>query len=1520
MIFENSDNRKKRVDNTGMDYSSFYSDFSLGGMEHGGQLSGEIPSEFDAMKKRTSEKLNYLTSPSDSKRQEQRFRNSFAGYMLPKDTPQRHRRNYALSDEALDDVVGDYYNNSLKGTFMNKRDEAEKRERDEYMRNVSVPGADPVNAYKASVRANDPMKVVDETMKGIDDDYLMKQVAPLASYGGYDAREYVENFVKPSLRDRMVKEYVDENTPKSSAEYVMRSALDNSLVGKIGAIGMDAGKAAKNRRMIAADGVANYDATRMENFAAGVGSLLVDMPVFSGLGSFSTSIVGNGTKKAVEKISRNVLSRYKDRLVSKEFADGVARKVVVDRLKSRIIQGAATQGLTLGGYDVANSVADDILYNGTVNPVKATAAFARGFATGAAVGATGTAVKARTKGLTGGKKLLSSAGVLSAESAIFTAGTELDKLAHGVEIKPIDLLYDYGESSATLLAMRMANWRPKGAMHKLDASGKIKEGLNFSKSELQELREADVNPEQFVALLEKELRMPSLNSSDARLLKENYAELMSNGNLSASAKSKLMYLVENKVTSTPPVPFDYEVHKNSDGTWNVDMLDAGGGLVEKLHFKNAGNAKSHLLLQRGDIRKNRIAYYERELTSGIDSQNFLHEAGLYAKEKGVSADVIAEAMYKSARNEHLNAVEQRIIDDVITRSSYHESQINKRLFAARRDIEKRYNLYKGALSRVVDKRFVECSVAENRALDEYEAFVKYELDNAKRRESQEQYAYDGDGTGISNAEMKRREAEEYDRMRQDNRDVTEESMSQRNSFSEMPREIPENKPGYVWNMAGRELKRETVDELERHGREFSKKFGQDIVFITDEHQIERPDVGNRDAVREYNERLRALGWVHKGKVHINLPNIKNQADLESTIVHEIVGHVGLKKLFGRYMYDFIEDVYKSADGSVRDGINRIKDSYGGVDMYTATEEYLASLVEKAYPNAQERNVLVKFKDFIKGMLVRNNLFRPKYRRVGEKDMQSIMEAHCRYMSGRKDASQHRNEVFGRFKSARLDNDLYNDNDAYARRKNEMIENGQYMKWTPEKFRNAKYLVNYPYLPESTQERIMKETGMSDEALRRQSETANYRFEGKKGAENYGKAFFEDMNQALEDAEMLEKNGLSPLQIKKMTGWERGADGEWRREVSEYYRLVRDYVYASLFDNKPELAELYKEIKQVPFEAWGEKEKSAWDRIMHVGKKYMRKPVLQDVVNDFEFFISYPELAALPVKIVEDAPSLVRYDSKNKEMVIDRNLFLSPDANSYMAAALQNVIQEYEGFSKAVSLRLLSLEGKLANKYRNAQKCIALVDGVRKGSPSFDKESQIEKAFKREFGMDIHTFKKMYPTYDDYLFHKLTGENSSFSGNVEMDNVRKRYRMSDDQRSEILAEDTELVPRERQLVIKRLDDLKKYFTGPLDVINSYLQDIHSDEPMKVRSLGGRFDKTKLVPVEFAKFDRDIDRYTKYLLREMAKGKRGPQDPYGYEMYHDADERGKRHVKEKLDKYMREKNGFWNVSDEDLDVSN
>lgn len=1312
MLFENLDNKNKKTkNNQSMVYPSVDYTSSLDALSDDvGDVASNITPGWDAVKKRTAQKLDYLSTPVDGKASENRFKSSFANYMMPKDTPERQRKNYALSNEALDDVVGDFYNNTLKDSFNKKREESKKRGRDEYMRYVSVPGANPEDAFKASMRADDPMRLVDETMSGINDDELLQQVAPLASYGGYDAKEYVDKFVKPSLRDKVAQELVDENTPKSSAEYIMRSAFDNSVMGKFGSIGMSREKAAKNNRMLATEGLVNYNANRVEDFAAGVGSLLIDTPIFSGLGSASSSFVGRKTAKATEKLADTVLSRYTGKLVSEEFANAVADRVIKDRLKSRILQSATTQGLTLGAYDVANSVADDILYNSNVNVGKSIGAFAKGFTTGAAVGAVGTALKTRSKGLTGGKKLLSSAGVLSAESAIFTAGTQAEKLANDVEIKPIDLVNDFGESAATLLTMRMANWRPKGAMQKLNGAGKIKDELQLSKSELQELREMNVNPEEFVIALEKELRMPALGSSDAKLLKDNYTMLMSNKNLSASAKSKLMYLVENKVTSTPPVVFDYKAEKNAKGIWIIRLLDAGGNLVERLRFPNAVSAKSHLLLQRGGIRKNRIAYYERELTSGLDSQNFLHEAGLYAKEKGADADMVAEAMYKCAKKEPLNKLEQKIMLDIIMRSSRYESQINKSLADARKDIEERYNLDRGTLSYAVDKRLVECSTNENKALDEYEAFVRAEVEKAKKRNGAPSVEEAFKGYNISNAERKYREVLEYKRIQEQKLGGRGGSESVARDMRETIYKVPENEPGKVWNIYGNNITEATVKEFEKRGKELSKKFGHDIVFITDEHQIEVPDANDPKAVNDYNNCLRALGWVNKGKVYINLPNISDMHKLETTIVHEVVGHAGLKKVFGNYMYDFLEDVYKTADGTVLTGIKRVADNYKNFDMYTITEEYLAGLVEKAYPNAQERSLLVKFKDFVRGMLVRSNILKTKYRRVNEDDLMDILKAHTRYVLKNKERSNHRKEVFNRFPSARLKEGGYYDRKAYERDKTAMAKEESYSRFVPEKMIGAKYMANYPYYPEDVRAEIVKHSKMTDKELREQSEEFNFRFDKD------------------DDVKQIEKN----------------------------------------------------------------------------------------------------------FKIIED---------------------------------------------------------RLSKRYKRAKEYIALVNEARKSSPLFDKNAYISKAFKREFGMDMETFDMLFPTYDDFLLHKVMGKDMLY----------------------VFKPKKEGMPFEVHPVVNDLDDLKKYFVGPLDLVMGAVDNAQSKEPVKLEKDSEPQPKYRLTSADIKKLEEAILDYKKKLIEAIESEERLKADPYGYESYKEKERERWQKIKEDADEY-REK--YENSDDEDI----
>ena len=94
-------------------------------------------------------------------------------------------------------------------------------------------------------------------------------------------------------------------------------------------------------------------------------------------------------------------------------------------------------------------------------------------------------------------------------------------------------------------------------------------------------------------------------------------------------------------------------------------------------------------------------------------------------------------------------------------------------------------------------------------------------------------------------------------------------------------------------------------------------------------------------------RGRAKGYYDKatGKIVVNINNHQDVQDVVQTILHEAVGHYGLRQLFGQHFNTFLENVYAAADMDVRRRITELAlRKYKG-DFHVATEEYLASLAE-----------------------------------------------------------------------------------------------------------------------------------------------------------------------------------------------------------------------------------------------------------------------------------------------------------------------------------------------------------------------------------------------------------------------------------------------------------------------------------------------------------------------------------------------------------------------------------------------
>ncbi len=130
----------------------------------------------------------------------------------------------------------------------------------------------------------------------------------------------------------------------------------------------------------------------------------------------------------------------------------------------------------------------------------------------------------------------------------------------------------------------------------------------------------------------------------------------------------------------------------------------------------------------------------------------------------------------------------------------------------------------------------------------------------------------------------------------------------------------------------------------------AKKLNTQVEIVADLTQITDNDP------LALRRKRRAKGYYDPttGRVVIVMPNITTRADAEATVLHEIVGHMGLRSLLGERFGLFLDNVYKSLDET---GVRTVADIMAQEQKQRsgkltavearrlATEEYLARLAE-----------------------------------------------------------------------------------------------------------------------------------------------------------------------------------------------------------------------------------------------------------------------------------------------------------------------------------------------------------------------------------------------------------------------------------------------------------------------------------------------------------------------------------------------------------------------------------------------
>ena len=150
---------------------------------------------------------------------------------------------------------------------------------------------------------------------------------------------------------------------------------------------------------------------------------------------------------------------------------------------------------------------------------------------------------------------------------------------------------------------------------------------------------------------------------------------------------------------------------------------------------------------------------------------------------------------------------------------------------------------------------------------------------------------------------------------------------------------------------GAELNDEIVNKkasipVSSHITQLSEKTGAKVNMVSSVDEIT-----NKAAKAAIEDGRKITGWYDEktGDVHLYMPNIHDRYTAEKTIWHEVVGHKGMRELFGDERFDkFLREVWYDLDKPENAALKKLVDEerkFNPLNIYDAIEEGIARLAE-----------------------------------------------------------------------------------------------------------------------------------------------------------------------------------------------------------------------------------------------------------------------------------------------------------------------------------------------------------------------------------------------------------------------------------------------------------------------------------------------------------------------------------------------------------------------------------------------
>lgn len=388
--------------------------------------------------------------------------------------------------------------------------------------------------------------------------------------------------------------------PNGSAEYIMKTGLGNTIVGKI------TRKAVQTDYQNWLEDIANqqYQPGFWENVASGALTFAGDAWSYWLPGAAGGKLTKSMVAKAEGKLAGDLMAKGMERKMAERAA-----KVLIGKSKAAALKSGAAHGaVTFGGQSAISKPIDEIyrtgqfdengkIYNPSVGKVIANTLgeVAKQSAVGAIMQG-GTIANMVGKGRGLATNILADIGGKVADSGIMTGHQMLERMAQDPNFKPTgkDAAESFLESMANLTAIGLPGMVGKYARFK-DAR-EFNKKFDFTDQDIAELKRFgyDGLRDAFEKMGIGEYAVVGENAQrlDGQLT-QKYMDLMNDKSVPEVLKAKMMAVVEGKRPSSfsPVVDSIIVQPMDNDGKVYLETLNKDGGIVERKEFASLDEAQ-----------------------------------------------------------------------------------------------------------------------------------------------------------------------------------------------------------------------------------------------------------------------------------------------------------------------------------------------------------------------------------------------------------------------------------------------------------------------------------------------------------------------------------------------------------------------------------------------------------------------------------------------------------------------------------------------------------------------------------------------------------------------------------------------------------------------------------------------------------------------------------------------------------------------------------------------------------------